>query len=401
MAAKKKILVIGPGMELGGVERSLVGLLDAFDYSQVEVDLFLFRHTGEMMSHINGNVTLLPQSQLVSYCFWPCRELFLHGHWFALLLRGIAYFGGKYNRKKLKQGDDSKDIYHRMVAHLVKKNPKNYDLALGFIDPHYYLLNCVQAKTKIGWMHTDWATIGRRSGVKINARMWTPLDYIACVSQGVKESFDKVFPQLAEKSIVVENVLPQSYVRKQAEEFVPEKEMPSGKFNILSVGRFSSQKNFLNAIRCARKLHDEGVDFRWYFIGYGPLEEKMRALMTDLDAGEYVRILGKKANPYPYMKKCDLYAQPSNFEGKAVTVREAQMLAKPVLITNYATASSQLEDGQDGHICELSMEGICDGVRFMMEHPEYRSMLSKNTRKNDYSGAEEAHRLEKFAVDTK
>ena len=73
-------------------------------------------------------------------------------------------------------------------------------------------------------------------------------------------------------------------------------------------------------------------------------------------------LLGKKVNPYPYIKKCDIYCQPSRYEGKAVTVGEAQILAKPVVITNYPTAKSQVKDGFDGYITELSVEGIVDGI---------------------------------------
>ena len=76
---------------------------------------------------------------------------------------------------------------------------------------------------------------------------------------------------------------------------------------------------------------------------------------------ERVIILGKKNNPYPYMRACDLYVQPSRYEGKAVTVREAQLLGKPVVITNYATSASQLEDGADGVIVPMDNAGCAEG----------------------------------------
>ena len=59
---------------------------------------------------------------------------------------------------------------------------------------------------------------------------------------------------------------------------------------------------------------------------------------------EHVIILGKKENPYPYIKACDLYIQPSRYEGKCVSVVEAQILRKPVVITDYITSGSQLKD---------------------------------------------------------
>ena len=108
---------------------------------------------------------------------------------------------------------------------------------------------------------------------------------------------------------------------------------------------------------------------------------------------EYVIILGKKTNPYPYIKNCDLYVQPSRYEGKAVTVREAQMLCKPVVITKFATSSSQLSDGYDGIIVPMDNQGCADGIANVLKNKELMLMLSKNCAKNDYSNAEEVNKL--------
>ena len=47
-------------MELGGAERSLLGILNVLDYHKYEVDLFLYRHTGELLKYIPKEVNLLP-----------------------------------------------------------------------------------------------------------------------------------------------------------------------------------------------------------------------------------------------------------------------------------------------------------------------------------------------------
>ena len=128
------------------------------------------------------------------------------------------------------------------------------------------------------------------------------------------------------------------------------------------------------------------------------METEIKQLIHKHGAESYVKNLGKKTNPYPYMAACDLYAQPSLYEGKAVTVREAQMLGKPVLITNFATAHSQLEHGVDGHICPLTVEGIMEGIRYMMDHPEYRSKLAENAKSRDYSGSAETEKIYQFIL---
>ena len=92
-----------------------------------------------------------------------------------------------------------------------------------------------------------------------------------------------------------------------------------------------------------------------------------------------VIILGKKENPYPYIKACDIYIQPSRYEGKAVTVREAQMLNKPVIITNFLTAKSQLEDGFDGIIVPMDNEKCAEGIISLIKNERLRDELIENT----------------------
>ena len=106
-----------------------------------------------------------------------------------------------------------------------------------------------------------------------------------------------------------------------------------------------------------------------------------------------VIILGKKENPYPYIKACDLYVQPSRYEGKCVAVREAQMLGKPVVITNYVTAGSQLTDGVDGVIVPMDNKGCAEGIAKVLRNKELRQKLTENTKKQDYSNAEELEKI--------
>ena len=96
-----------------------------------------------------------------------------------------------------------------------------------------------------------------------------------------------------------------------------------------------------------------------------------------------VIMLGKKANPYPYIKKCDIYIQPSRYEGKAVTVLEAQMLGKPVVITDFPSSDSQLEDGIDGVIVPLDDSGCADGIVEVIQDRELRIKIGRKLSKKE------------------
>ncbi len=77
---KKRILIAMQYMEIGGVERSLLGLLEAMDYSRFEVDLFLYRHSGELMPLIPPQVRILPEIPAYTTLTRPIAEILREGY---------------------------------------------------------------------------------------------------------------------------------------------------------------------------------------------------------------------------------------------------------------------------------------------------------------------------------
>ena len=166
------------------------------------------------------------------------------------------------------------------------------------------------------------------------------------------------------------------------------------RFKIVTVARLSHAKGIDQAVKALKLLKDKGYDdISWYVVGYGGDETMIKDLIKEMKLEDRFILLGKQTNPYPYMKEADLYVQPSRYEGKAVTVGEAQILSKPVLITNYATANSQLKDGFDGCITELSVEGIVDGIEKLYKDSSLRDKLTNNCMQTDYSNNDELSKL--------
>ena len=175
---------------------------------------------------------------------------------------------------------------------------------------------------------------------------------------------------------------------------MPQTDIPTGDgISLLSVGRFCEAKNFDNVPDICRRLVADGLDVTWYLIGYGGDEALIRQKIAEAGMQERVIVLGKKDNPYPYMRACDLYVQPSRYEGKAVTVREAQLLGKAVVITDYATSGSQLEDGVDGVIVPMDNEGCAAGIAALLRNPERMRRLSENCKKRDYTNSAEVEKI--------
>ena len=390
---KKKVLIVSHALELGGAERSLIGLLDAIDPAMCEVDLFLLRHEGELMDMIPAHINLLAQVPAYTVLARPMKDTLKEGH---LLLTGARLVGkiaaGRYAQKhRFTDSGVGLEYSHKFTCPLMPKIQPDtcYDLAISFLTPHYFVAQKVRAKQKIAWIHTDYTRV--QVNVESELKMWSAYDRIATISDAVSESFLKVFPSLKEKLILIENILPENLIRRQAEGKAPE--MNGAGIRLLSIGRFCTAKNFDNVPDICSRLLEMGLNVRWYLIGFGPDSELIQQKIHETGMENHVIILGKKSNPYPYIQECDLYVQPSRYEGKAVTVREAQMLGKPVVITNYATAPSQLENGVDGIVVSMDNEGCAKGIAELLHDPQRMQDLSEKCRKRDYSNATEIEKL--------
>lgn len=393
----KKILIVSQAMELGGAERALLGLLENIDTNAYEVDLFLMRHTGELMNEIPGNIHLLPEIKAYAALAVPMMTVLKRGQFSIVLGRMYAKLKARQRVKQLKiPGDNAVELEysHKYTAWAMPAiSEKQYDLVISFLTPHYFAAQKTTAKKKIAWIHTDYRTV--QIDVESELGMWKQFDWIASISDDVSSSFLKAFPTLKDKIILVENIMPTRHIRALAltSKGVEQELVGEDEIKLLSIGRFCTAKNFDNVPEICKKIREQGLNITWYLIGYGGDEALIRKKIREYGMEDHVIVLGKKSNPYPYLKACDVYVQPSRYEGKCVAVREAQMLGKPVIITNYATSASQLEDGVDGVIVPMDNKDCAQGIVDVLRNPELLECLSKNCKNRDYSNSQEVEKL--------
>lgn len=396
---KPKIFINMHYLEVGGAERALLGLLNAIDTNRVDVDLFINQHTGDFMPLIPDNVNLLPEMRGYNAIERPMKQIFLEGQlgvfWGRLRARRQH---AKYNKTLTGMARRMDCSAFQYVADAVQpflpslERLGEYDLAISFIAPHNIVLNKVKSKKKIAWIHTDYSAI--HVNVDEELPIWDGYDYIASISPDCKRSFLKLFPSLERKIIDIENILSPEFVRQQAELFDVSDEMTSDGLKLLSVGRYTQAKNYENVPDIARRIVNAGYsDMRWYIIGFGGLESLIRQKIAEAGMENHVILLGKKDNPYPYIKACDIYVQPSRYEGKSVTVREAQILYKPVIVTNYSTAGSQIQDGIDGVIVPLENEACANGIINVVENKELLNSISAWLSTHDYGNESEVEKI--------
>ena len=371
---KPRIFINMHYMELGGAERAMLGLLNALDTDKVDVDLFLNQHTGEFLPLIPKSINLLPERRGYNAIERPMKQILKEGQIGIALgrLRARRLHKNYYQSltEQEKNAFDSSSFHY--VAECVQRflpslnDLGEYDLAISFLQPHNIVLNKVKAKKKIAWIHTDYSTIHVNADLELP--VWAGFNHIVSISPDCTRSFLSTFPSLKDKIIEVENILSSDFIRQQAELLDVSEEMPKSGINLLSVGRYTYAKNYDNVPDITRRMVDMGLfDLKWFIVGFGGDESLIRQRIAETGMQNHVILLGKKDNPYPYIKACDVYVQPSRFEGKSVAVREAQVLRKPVIVTNYPTANSQIQDKVDGIIVPMGNEdcacGIVDAIR--------------------------------------
>ena len=221
--------------------------------------------------------------------------------------------------------------------------------------------------------------------------MWEVYDYIASISDACTKGFCKKFPTLKNKIIRVDNIISTDFIKSQAMAFDVSEEMKKdGSINILSVGRFCNQNNVPDV---CKKICESGLKIKWYLIGFGPDEQLIRKKINEAGMESHVILLGKKTNPYPYMKACDLYIQPSRYEGNCVSVHEAQVLGKTVIITNYPTAQSQLHNNEDGVIVPLDNVDCAKGIIDIIKNSTQMERISEKCRNSNFSNCQEVKKI--------
>lgn len=387
----KRILIFSHAMELGGAERALLGLLENVDYSRYQVDLFLMRHSGELLDFIPRKVNLLPEISDYANMAIPIGQAIRNRKYAVVFGRLLAKMMAVIKIPMLgvhsENGIELEYSHKYTVSRMPTIGFGEYDLAISFLTPHYYVAQKVKARNKIAWVHTDYSMI--KVDVKSELKMWNSYSHIVSISESVSERFLKVFPSLRKKIILVENIIPVRSIRKQALEFSVKTEMPNdGSIKILSIGRFCTAKNFDNVPDICRKIIQGGLNVKWYLIGFGSDERLIKNRIIESNVENEVIILGKKTNPYPYINACDIYIQPSRYEGNSIAVHEAQVLGKPVVITNYSTAFSQLVNGVDGIIVPMENNECASSLIDILKNEELQKSIIRNQINKDYSKAE-------------
>lgn len=387
---KKKLLFIMPNLGSGGAEKALLTLLNLFDYDSYEVDLMLFRREGLFLGDVPEQVNIIDGG-----------EDYLHfdGSSAAYLKSALTHLraGAALNRiaysKALSSGDRGK--VWSCLKKVLTKPTKHYDTAVAYLEGNsiYYCIDCVDAERKIGYIHNDYDGLGLDKD--FDRVFFRQLDYLVTVSDECAQVLKKNFPESTEKIRMLENLISPAMLKSLANGRPDEYPFDDKKI-LLTVGRLSQQKGYDIAIDAAEILKKKGYNFKWFSIGKGELLAELEERIRQKGLEDFFVFLGERANPYPYINGCDIYVQPSYFEGKSVAINEAKIFAKPIAATKFATVFDQLTDGETALLAEINAESVAERIAQLFENESLCHTLGENLKKEKIGNEEEIDKFYKL-----
>ncbi len=357
---KKKLLFMIDSLAIGGAQKSLVSLLPLLDRDKYDITLLTEGQGGAFEKLVPQWVSLVYYDQSGA-------------------LRGIRGKIARYAYSVALRLDRSRnrqelrwDTQRRWLAAL----PGRYDVAIAYGQGFttFFVANRVDARRKYAWINADITSDG--TTLPYVEQFYRQYDGIVAVSPNLASKIARVFPGLTERLHTVRDVVSDTLVRAMAADQPADAHgTEAGVLRLTTVGRISTEKGYDLLVDAARELDRRGVPFVWKAIGWGTDEPVIRQAIARSGLQQRVQLLGSKENPYPYMRSCDIYVQPSRLEGYGITVAEAKILHKPIVCTCFDVVTDQITDGVNGLVAQMSGESIAQKIIALRDDNALRDRL--------------------------
>lgn len=383
----KSILFVIPDMKAGGGQKSLLSLLNSFPIGEYDINLMVVKKEGIFLSQIPNGITLVnAPKELICFFSSVTENIFWKNvNTKCLFLKLLSIVGFRSHLLGSHKKGSQQQLLYSFWNNFIPNNKKHYDVAVSYIDDtNYYVIDHIKANKKILWCHNDYNKLPYVAS--FDTPYYRKADNICTISEICKKVLDDNFPAEKDKISVIENISSSRLIRSQADMLPVSAKSTDDYFNdksfkIISIGRLSEQKGFDYAIGAASILRKYGIDFCWYIIGDGPLRENLESQIEYNNLGGFVKLLGLRANPYPYIKYADLFAMTSRYEGKSIALDEAKILCKPILVTKFPTVFDSIKDGVNGMLVDLTTQQIAEGIKKMYENSNLRNLFMENLSK--------------------
>ena len=392
---KKKLLFVIDSLGIGGAEKSLVTLLNLMDYTQYEVHLQTFAPGREFEQLLPKEVRLLPQLPYFAYSSLPWKSIGRKVMNPKAMTAQIRY-SGAIRMHKLTHAEKAV-VQWLCIRECIDPAKEYYDAAIAYAQgmPAFYVSEKCKAGKKAVWINAMYWTGKQYNG--FTKRALFSFDKVNAVSDTVAEQLMSDYGLPESRIMIIRDILDPGMARRMAS--LPsgaEKEMNGHGTRILSVGRLAKCKGYETAVQTADILRQRGIAFTWYVVGEGAMRTEIESLISGKGLQDQFVLLGSRSNPYPYFAACDIYVQSSLYEGFGITLAEAKMFAKPIVVTDFKTAHDQIRDGENGLIVGMTPEAIAEGIIRMVRDEELSEKFTGALREEKLGNPEEINKLYTF-----
>lgn len=390
---KTKLLFVIESLVCGGAEKSLTTLLNLIDYSKYDVSLQLFTHKGEFMKYVPREVHLLPLLPSTELERESLAQKFLRGHWRVLIAH--LKFSFHIRQKSCVNNNDIFRHYWQDWGALISQAQVEYDVAIAYGQrlPTFYVAYKVKARRKLAWINIipQW----NKQNAAYLAPTYDHFDKVVCVSKASQEASCEQLHLPIEKTHIVTDIVDPAMIERLAEQ-EPEYKLDLSRPMILTVARLDYVcKGYDIALEAAKILRDRGVNFVWYALGKGIKYDEMKTFIADNHLENHYILLGSTSNPYPFFKRCTLYAQTSRYEGYGITLAEARLLNRPVVTTEYGCVWKQMVQGENGIVTSMEPEKVADAIQQLLTDKSLYDHIQQNQMQEKKGNVEEMENVYK------
>jgi len=371
----KNILIVADSLTTGGLEKTLIDLCNNLDYTKYNVDLYLFNEGRDLLPQLNKNVNLLPDSPYFATVYnksvgSSVKALLKQKQFSLAFYRVIRFLKARLKIKGLSNLD-----WHFQKKTMLKID-KEYDSAIAFAEGTacYYVAECVKARVKNMWIHTDIKEI--ITNKKLDNMAFSVANSICTVSNNSANSLKEYYSDYVSKIKVF--TLPSLFdFEKLTLLSKEENEMDKNTTNIVSVGRLVELKGFHLCVPACKKLIDEGYNIKWYVAGDGPQRQELESLIKQNNLEDSFILLGNKSNPYTYINSSSICVQPSSYEGLSLVIYEEKLFKKAVVCTGILGNLEMIKDQENGLIIDRNSESIYNAVKKLLDNKELLERLGQ------------------------
>lgn len=263
-----------------------------------------------------------------------------------------------------------------------KLNQQKFDVLLAMKEGKVMELvgKKLDAGVKLAWVHTDYKAYYYTHYIFGNAqnelKCMKKFDRLVCVSQQIETSIKEVIGDPGNLTVCY-NPISREEVMEKASEEITDVDTKKDTVKFVTVGRLNYQKGYGLLLEACHMLDKDGLDYEVWLVG-GKEPDDQEALHLEMSQKrlktDRVKFLGKKENPYPYMKHADWFVSSSLFEGYSLVSQEAAILGLPVLATDCSGVKELLgENDEYGIVTEISVWGIYHGMKRVIENKELQA----------------------------